>query len=194
MGWTSTTRRPGLTDMQFFHEQGIRMNNDTHEGKIIDSSRVGSTVYAAYEVTEKATGKREVFALVILTKSHARARDGFNFSYKDMDESMGPCESDCPARILNMLTEAKNDWAREWRERCRQRAGKLRTVAAVREGAVIETANMLTFGGRVQANRFRVTHYMRRGKQRRCFAIVGGDNDGMLVRFTLKNHDFQVVA
>src|SRR3546814_18607482 len=36
-----------------------------------------------------------------------------------MEESMGPCEADCPARILDLLTPTDKEYAREWRTRCR---------------------------------------------------------------------------
>ena len=32
---------------------------------------------------------------------------------------MGPCESECPARILDLLTATQNTYALAWRERCR---------------------------------------------------------------------------
>jgi hypothetical protein len=32
---------------------------------------------------------------------------------------MGPCESDCPAAILDELTETDSTYASEWRARCR---------------------------------------------------------------------------
>lgn len=36
-----------------------------------------------------------------------------------LTETMGPCESDCPAAILDELTETDNAHASEWRARCR---------------------------------------------------------------------------
>ena len=46
-----------------------------------------------------------------------------------LDESMGPCEADCPARILDLLTPTDKEYAREWRAHCRanleRRARKL---------------------------------------------------------------------
>src|SRR3546814_16422316 len=36
-----------------------------------------------------------------------------------MTETMGPCESDCPAAILDELTETDSTYASEWRSRCR---------------------------------------------------------------------------
>jgi hypothetical protein len=89
---------------------------------IIASEQIGSTVYAALN-----TDCGRVLGLVVLTD-----RRGGQFGYKPMDESMGPCESDCPAHILNRLTNpAPNEWAEQWRERCRANiAGKAARVEA----------------------------------------------------------------
>ena len=38
--------------------------------------------------------------------------------YKDMEESMGPYECDCPALILDLLTPTDRDYALHWRARC----------------------------------------------------------------------------
>lgn len=54
------------------------------------------------------------FGAVILTE-----RDGSQWGYKDMDETMGPVESRAPVQILEMLSPTTNHHALEWRERCR---------------------------------------------------------------------------
>ena len=54
----------------------------------LDGARIGNTVYLAVKSTDKNTGRAFVFAGVILisnTKKHG-------FGYKDMSESMGPCQ------------------------------------------------------------------------------------------------------
>src|SRR3546814_11745666 len=61
----------------------------------------------------------EIFAIVCLVRWNPRAKDGYIFGYKVMEESLGPCEADCPARILDLLTPPDKEYAREWRTRCR---------------------------------------------------------------------------
>ena len=64
------------------------------------AARVCNTVYIAVQSTEKKSSSTFVFAAVILisnTKKHG-------FGYKDMDETIGPCQSDCPERIIRLLT------------------------------------------------------------------------------------------
>src|SRR3546814_944011 len=59
------------------------------------------------------------FALVCLVRWNPRSRDGHQFGYKDMSENMGPCEADCPAAILELLSPTDHEYALDWRARCR---------------------------------------------------------------------------
>ena len=65
------------------------------------------TYYAAMEITQP-DGARQVAAIVCLVHHNPRARDGYPFGYKDMEETMGPCESECPPGILDLLTPTEN--------------------------------------------------------------------------------------
>src|SRR3546814_16727894 len=60
-----------------------------------------------------------VFAVVCLVRWNPRSRDGHQFGYKDMSENMGPCEADCPAAILELLSPTDHEYALDWRARCR---------------------------------------------------------------------------
>jgi hypothetical protein len=96
MGWTFTHRDNGMTTREFFERElagGC---------KILASGMAGSTFYAAVQNPEDATFEPgKVWALVILTQ---RARGYYNFGYKDMDETMGPNEAQCPQRVLDLLS------------------------------------------------------------------------------------------
>lgn len=99
--------------------------------KIVASSMVGRVWYAAIQNLVRQNGKdengkplyesipegeRKTWAAIFLTSTNSK--DYFNFSYKDMDETMGPCECSCPKKILNLLSPTDNEWANKWRERC----------------------------------------------------------------------------
>lgn len=45
-----------------------------------------------------------------------------NWAYKDVDESMGPCELDCPLLFLAMTPEPTSGYAVEWRQKVREQA------------------------------------------------------------------------
>jgi hypothetical protein len=76
------------------------------------------TYYAAVERV-LADGNRSVSAVVCLVRYNPNDRDGYVFGYKDMDEGMGPFESECPVAILDLLTPTERPHALAWRARCR---------------------------------------------------------------------------
>jgi hypothetical protein len=127
MGWLSMTaghmgghRRPkDYLDAQFSFAPDLAKERPTGL-RVLKSTMAGSVYYAAVERYD-ASGSLEVVALVCLTRWNPRAKDGYIFAYKDMDESCGPYEVRCPAAILELLTAPVNDHARQWRERCRAR-------------------------------------------------------------------------
>jgi hypothetical protein len=134
MGWTFTDyRQPGMSHAEFFSKELLRSPEEGGTSRIIDSAYVpaeeGSVFYAAV-ATESSAGS-EVWALIVLTQG----RSGARFGWKEMDETMGPAEDGCPARILDLLSETDNEHALEWRGRCRERVALLESAV---EGAVLE--------------------------------------------------------
>ena len=91
------------------------------------------TYYAAVELM-RPDREREVVALVCLVRYNPRDREGYVFGYKDMDESMGPCEAECPPAILDLLTPTTSEYALAWRERCRATAAKRTVKPRLRNG------------------------------------------------------------
>lgn len=107
--------------------------------KVLKSSMVGSTYYAAVMPLKKSNGKDEngkyiyvdipqdeqrIFAAIFLTS--VNNKDYYNFAYKDMDESSGPFQCDCPKGILDLLTPTESEYANEWRKRCYENLDKKR--------------------------------------------------------------------
>ena len=103
--------------------------------EVLKSAMRGSVYYAACKRTDK-DGNSYVFGAVCLT--HVNSKDYFNFLYKDMDESCGPCESKCPVSILNLLSPTDHEWALAWRERCRENAQNKNDLGKLPIGTVIE--------------------------------------------------------
>lgn len=130
MGWTFETasfyKPDGTVDRK---AQCDSYYNGTNRAgtvfKVLKSAMVGSTYYAAVEITHpQRPCEREVYCAVVLTSSDKA--HGYNFGYKDMDESMGPCERKCPNGILDLLTSTKSEYALKWREDCRAYNAKKR--------------------------------------------------------------------
>lgn len=131
MGWTSYNAKfykNGKVDRKAECDS-IFENDATCE--LVESSMRGSVYYAAVKLLKKYVGSDEdgksvyedltepsISAYVILTS--VDNSDYFNFAYKDMHETMGPFQYDCPQKILDLLTPTDNEFANKWREECRK--------------------------------------------------------------------------
>jgi len=125
MGWLSMTSAgmgghatpKAYLDAQFTYSRTLD-GGGTRGMRVIDSAFVGNRVwYAAAEVIQDGE-VQYVIALVCLVKWNPGAKDGYVFGYKDMEESMGPCEAGCPGRILRLLSPTAKEHALDWRRRC----------------------------------------------------------------------------
>jgi hypothetical protein len=137
MGWTGTHREPGLSDRAFFEAEFPTMLRE--RGEIVACSTVQNVFYAA--VRDRADG--QVWALVVLIQ---RGRGWFNFTYKEMDEAMGPGYVDAPAAVLDALTGTDKEWAIEWRKACREQLAAKAARPKVRRGALVTFDRPLSFG------------------------------------------------
>lgn len=130
MGWTFTHREKGTSNLDWFRDEFTGGG-----GEIIDMATKGGTAYGAYR-----TRTGEVRALVILTRWVPK--DYYNFGYKDMDESMGPGDDDCPKRIFDLLTpltDDDNDWSAEWRARVEKRLNRPKVTKGTRVRWTLES-------------------------------------------------------
>lgn len=121
MGWTSfhvNTDWKGRVNRKEILDKIFTSKSKTCEWKVEKSIVVGTTYYCAIKRTILDTGERLIFGMVVLTHIDNNCYD--NFSYKDMEESMGPYQYDCPMSILNLLDDTDDDYALEWREKCQQ--------------------------------------------------------------------------
>lgn len=121
MGWVFTHRDkvPGQSLAEWFVAKGALTwtGREPWEYRVLDSSTVRfNTFYAAIERKNIETGERHVFAVVFLLRFVPK--EYHNFGYKDMSEDMGPCECDCPERVLKLLTPTDSEYANDWRARC----------------------------------------------------------------------------
>lgn len=148
MGWTSqhaTYYKNGKVDrvaeVRAYFEEGI---NASMNYRVLKASLVGGIVYAAVErPTEDGT---KVFAATFITSVDHDSY--YNFSYKELDETAGPCYCDCPASILKLLTPTTCEFALKWREECwrqielkRQKRKDPHALSNLPLGSVIELTN-----------------------------------------------------
>lgn len=115
------------------------------ECKVLKAMAVGSTVYAALQVSNKTNGYSRVSAEVVLTSTNMR--EYYNFSYKNMDESLGPCMRDCPKKILDMLTPTDCKYSNQWRKDCYSNLELKNKLAKARR-----ELNKLPIGAKIKMN------------------------------------------
>lgn len=160
MGWLEMSRTSmdghdtpkAYLDAQFTYERAV--DGGTRGHKVLASSCVNNRVwYGAVQQVENGVAG-EVFAVVCLVRWNPRSRSGYHFAYKDMDESVGPHEAECPERILDLLTDTDRPHAIDWRARCRAAIASRRR--AVPDGALVRFENPLTCSDDMQATDFRV--------------------------------------
>jgi hypothetical protein len=128
--------------------------------KVLRSAFIGMRVYyAAIEHVRHEKSDRTVFAVVCLVRYNPRDRDGYIFGYKDMDETVGPNESDCPEAILDLLTPTEYPYAQAWRTRCQENAAARRALyskPSPRPGQTIVFDQVLSFSDGRSLDRFEV--------------------------------------
>jgi len=110
--------------------------------------------YLAFEDLDKATGKREVFAMVCLLDY--KPNDYYNIGYKDMEESEGPYYYNCPERILKLLTPTSNEYALRWRKKCWVRIERRKSMSRLTQGDVIEFEKPLPFSDGTEQSRLQL--------------------------------------
>lgn len=145
MGWTFTfeQRRKTLIDERSTPHEWTNPDGSRGRDVILKACFKGSawkgTWYAVHErTTTKTDGTTETERWIEVTIMRFDKREGWG--YKDMEESMGPCESKCPIAYLDMVPEpvcnpesercksgdCSHQWARNWRARCRAYAAVIR--------------------------------------------------------------------
>lgn len=112
----------------------------------------GEWQYVLYAAVENRI-LDEVFALVVLMHRNPSPSVYYNFTYKMMDETVGPNEAACPAEILDLLTETADEYAVEWRRRCRVLLDQPKPEV-VHAGDVVTFAVPLRFVGGMEQSTF----------------------------------------
>ena len=118
-------------------------DDETASATVLATATIRNTVYAAIRNTDKKTGASYIFCAVVLFRNNDR--DGFG--YKATDEGMGPCEVDCPDRIMRLLSPIAEipdpGHAEDWRarvaaatHRTEELADECRKAGARRQGRV----------------------------------------------------------
>ena len=127
MGWLeyhAEHYKNGKVDRKAEMDSKYNWEDEHLKVEVLKSSMVGSTYYAAVKSFNKTNNFECVAAIVCLTSTNNK--DYYNFAYKDMDETCGPYQCDCPKGILDLLSPTENEYALEWRKQCYENIAKKR--------------------------------------------------------------------
>lgn len=187
MGWTTFNKPKHISPSDYFRNQF--KNEPNYE--LLDIAIVKRmTAYMAVRL--KSTG--EVYALVYLL-TYSNSWD--NFGYKDMSEFAGPVMSECPKRILELLTPLSdsedNDYARNWRERCWANINNRSSKPKVKEGDIIKLSEPIEFRSGVSYDTFKKTSRINVWKP--VFEIGGEFRESSnLVKFQANKFQYEVLS
>jgi hypothetical protein len=124
MGWLFNTIPGGLANLLDGRRKGwefTRADGSQGSVKLLASCFRGAPTHGGsfwklYETTVTNADGAEVepkvrWIALDLLKCH-----GGCWGYKDLDETMGPCELNCPISYIERATEPSNEYARQWRK------------------------------------------------------------------------------
>jgi hypothetical protein len=192
MGWTSYYRAPGQTDLDHFRNELIgttdpagAANADGVRHALIAGASYRNVFYGAVQISHP-DGSSYVTAVVCLMKRFPSRKPAWsndaNFCYKSMDEGAGPCETQCPQRILDLLSPIEQiypgadlavdggaKWAADWRQACRDRLAARAAKPSIPDGAIVALAKPIEFGNGESIDTFAV---VRRGRARRFYRAI----------------------
>lgn len=162
--------------------------------RLLDSAIVAMRE-AYMAVLDTRDGKIRAWVFLVSIRK-TKGRSGLEFGYKDMDESMGPCATRCPARILARLSPVEEcyapgsnslEWATKWRRQCNATVARGTDLKALKDGTRIKLDAPMKFMDGTCRDTFRVKFF---GKKRR---FVG--EDGAVCRITNpKDLRFKILA
>ena len=194
MGWLYMQSLKGHSGPRQYLDAQFTFTRPDVSSRVLRSALVGMRVYyAAIEIVRSPAGGRTVFAAVCLVNYNPRDREGYIFGYKDMDESVGPNESECPAAILDLLTPTEYPYAKAWRERCRANLAARRVLSnkpSPRAGQTILFDEPLSFSDGRRLDRFDV---VKNPRSHRTVLFRAADTRGLYRIANVKKRAYRLI-
>jgi hypothetical protein len=207
MGWTFL-RTASRSRIDIVRKE-VEYETESITQRVIDHSEAGSTVYMLVERKPKPGVAWEPhhtyvndpdgtirWIAVFLTKLSSGS--DYNFGYKDLDETMGPIECDCPKRIIaaaSPLRDETQGYAGEWRRRCLENVEKKSAAKAKRnalsDGAKIKLNRPVRFTDGYVGDTFTARTINRRGRNLRVFV---GQNGALYRVKGLQNIGYTIIS
>lgn len=203
MGWTYTYKAPSTTPRQYLETNCLTwssLSEDAHPRVVGYSNNGRVHAFAVrFPAAYFVESKREPFAgyapaldgsittaLIFLVNQERSPSDGYNFGYKDIDESCGPYEAIKSAAFLSLLSPLTDptSYAAQWRDRCREAMQQSAKRAAIKPGVVVKLAEPLRFTDGAELAEFRAEKIAQRGRSQLVFRSLA---NGGLYRISAAN-------
>lgn len=153
MGSTSTHKEAGVTVRAYFERyftgasiiaSGTRRDPEYVSGRFDWPYEF----YAAIRYDDDHPKAGEVFAFVVLYSIAPSSY--YNFTYKDLDETVGPGAVHAPRAVLEALTSTTHEHAAQWRARCWANLEREEAKPRVRRGERIQFSEPMAFSSGVE--------------------------------------------
>lgn len=103
MGWTIM---PGASRTDIIHDRTRHWtNNQGTSGQCLRKCLRGNVLWTVWELTYQG-GRTERYIGCDLLGTDGEG----NWGYKDIEESMGPCETSCPIEYFDLVPPANPEW------------------------------------------------------------------------------------
>lgn len=158
MGWTVGSKPDNV--MEWVRKQYAATSEvEQISQRCLDAAMVNMReIYVAVEQRDKY-GITTVTADVIVIQFTNEKDEGFNYpqmGYKAVTENAGPNETNCPERILKLLTPTENKWANEWREKCRATLERRKSAKNLQVGDYIQFETPIHFSNQDPCDIFKI--------------------------------------
>ena len=177
MGWTTEIVNFGRKDREKIKEHIAKLytcENEKFTWRVLYQSLKSNALYQAVERVEKASGKVEVFASIVLYSFEGRGWS-YEFGYKEMDETCCPYYFEAPKKLIDMLTPTDSKYANEWRNEVMKKYGADKKPT-VKVGDTIKFSKPLEFTSGIVAQTFKYcVQQLFGGKKQYYFQVVLDD-------------------
>ena len=160
MGWLFTQ---GASRRDIIEELTKEQVTDKRVFRTLRKCFRGNTMYALHESGEPGNLRKWVCVYLLQRDGH------YGWGYKDIDETMGPVEKDCPVSYLDAADPATSKYAIEWREEVRQLAAvrasrkpKVGEYWELSNGKIYKITSLRPLRGRFGGTSYRIPRRMLR--------------------------------
>jgi hypothetical protein len=159
MGWLYSTSWPTKADIvehcvdaqQTTSEDGIKRSWTTLK-KALKGNNLW-TIRQFVEVAPDGTTLRDEKYIALYALGYDK--EDRMWGYKDMDETCGPYQTDCPVSWFDSVPDP-GGYATAWREKCLRAAEKRKAAGKITDGSMIQFPEPITFTDRVAEATFLV--------------------------------------